>query len=132
MEIHTPIPFLPKSIVLVDTPGLGALYANHAVVTERHLAKASAVVFILDPSNPITEPEIAYLEKITETISMAKGIAEKLSNTQINILPMSSALLKDVSDTDSYDKEERELFYDISSFENVKKELLNMLEATIA
>ena len=61
-----------------------------------------------------------------------KGIAEKLSNTQINILPMSSALLKDVSDTDSYDKEERELFYDISSFENVKKELLNMLEATIA
>ena len=45
---------------------------------------------------------------------------------------MSSALLKDVSDTDSYDKEERELFYDISSFENVKKELLNMLEATIA
>ena len=160
MEIHTPIPFLPKSIVLVDTPGLGALYANHAVVTERHLAKASAVVFILDPSNPITEPEIAYLEKITDITSNVmivmtkqdnydgnyiktqirrnteilteKGIAEKLSNTQINILPMSSALLKDVSDTDSYDKEERELFYDISSFENVKKELLNMLEATIA
>lgn len=66
MEIHAPISFLPKSIVLVDTPGLGALYANHAVVTKRHLAKASAVIFVLDPSNPITQPELEYLDKIAK------------------------------------------------------------------
>lgn len=159
MEIHTPISFLPKSIVLVDTPGLGALYANHAVVTKRHLAKASAVIFVLDPSNPITQPELEYLDnisKITPNILFVmtkqdnydseyistqikrdieilneKGFNERFFGT-INILPMSSKLLKDCADTDNYDEEERNIFYAISSFEKVKKELQKTLEATIA
>lgn len=69
MEVHTPIPFLPQSVVLVDTPGLGAIYANHATVTKRHLAKASAVIFILDPANPITNAEISFLNDITNITS---------------------------------------------------------------
>lgn len=159
MEIHTPISFLPKSIVLVDTPGLGALYANHAVVTKRHLAKASAVIFVLDPSNPITQPELEYLDnisKITPNILFVmtkqdnydseyistqikrdieilheKGFDERFFG-KINILPMSSKLLKDCTDTDNYDEEERDIFYAISSFEKVKTELQKTLEATIA
>lgn len=159
MEIHTPISFLPKSIVLVDTPGLGALYANHAVITKRHLAKASAVIFVLDPSNPITQPELEYLDnisKITPNILFVmtkqdnydseyistqikrdieilneKGFDERFFG-KINILPMSSKLLKDCTDTDNYDEEERDIFYAISSFEKVKTELQKTLEATIA
>lgn len=45
---------------------------------------------------------------------------------------MSSKLLKDCTDTDNYDEEERDIFYAISSFEKVKKELQKTLEATIA
>lgn len=159
MEIHTPITFLPKSIILVDTPGLGALYANHAVVTKRHLAKASAVIFVLDPFNPITQPELEYLDnisKITPNILFVmtkqdnydseyistqikrdieilheKGFDERFFG-KIKILPMSSKLLKDCADTDNYDEEERDIFYAISSFEKVKTELQKTLEATIA
>lgn len=158
MEVHTPVPFLPKSVVLVDTPGLGAIYANHATVTKRHLAKASAAIFILDPSNPITEAEVSFLNEVTAItpnvllvmtkqdnydedyvttqinrnleILSNKGFKDKISGQRLNILPMSSALLYDVS-KGNLDTEERDIFYQISCFEQVKTQLLNMLQMTM-
>ena len=158
MEVHTPIPFLPQSVVLVDTPGLGAIYANHATVTKRHLAKASAVIFILDPTNPITEPEISFLNEVTGItpnvllvmtkqdnydeeyintqinrdveILVEKGFKEKISANEIKILPMSSTLLYDVKNAD-LEADEQKIFYEASFFDNVKTELLKMLQMTI-
>ena len=158
MEVHTPIPFLPQSVVLVDTPGLGAIYANHATVTKRHLAKASAVIFILDPTNPITEPEISFLNEVTSItpnvllvmtkqdnydeeyintqinrdveILVEKGFKEKFSANEIKILPMSSTLLYDVKNAD-LEADEQKIFYEASYFDNVKTELLKMLQMTI-
>ena len=158
MEVHTPIPFLPQSVVLVDTPGLGAIYANHATVTKRHLAKASAVIFILDPTNPITEPEISFLNEVTcitpnvllvmtkqdnydeeyintqinrdVEILVEKGFKEKISANEIKILPMSSTLLYDVKNAD-LEADEQKIFYEASFFDNVKAELLKMLQMTI-
>lgn len=159
MEVHTPIPFLPQSVVLVDTPGLGAIYANHATVTKRHLAKASAVIFILDPTNPITEPEISFLNEVTcitpnvllvmtkqdnydeeyintqinrdVEILVEKGFKEKFSANEIKILPMSSTLLYDVKNAD-LEADEQKIFYEASFFDNVKTELLKMLQMTIS
>lgn len=158
MEVHTPIPFLPQSVVLVDTPGLGAIYANHATVTKRHLAKASAVIFILDPANPITEPEISFLNEVTcitpnvllvmtkqdnydeeyintqinrdVDILIEKGFKEKIFANEIKILPMSSTLLYDVKNAD-LEADEQKIFYEASYFDNVKTELLKMLQMTI-
>ena len=158
MEVHTPIPFLPKSVVLVDTPGLGAIYANHATVTMRHLAKASAVIFVMDPANPLTDAELSFLNTITETTSnvllvmtkqdnydkeyieaqikrnmeilVEKGFKDKFSCDEVKILPMSSTLLYDVSNVEMGNAE-REAFYEISCFETVKTELLRMLQITI-
>lgn len=159
MEVHVPIPFLPKSIVLVDTPGLGAIYANHALVTMRHLAKSSAVIFVMDPANPLTDAEIGFLEKITDITSNVllvmtkqdnynesyistmiarnieilgkKGFKERFDKGKIEILPMSSLCLRTVSD-EGLEQEERNIFYEVSCFEKVKAELLNMIESTIA
>ena len=158
MEVHTPIPFLPQSVVLVDTPGLGAIYANHATVTKRHLAKASAVIFILDPANPITEAEISFLNEVASITSnvmlvmtkqdnydeeyintqinrdvdilIEKGFTEKIFANEIKILPMSSTLLYDVKNAD-LEADEQKIFYEASFFDNVKTELLKMLQMTI-
>lgn len=159
MEVHTPIPFLPKSIVLVDTPGLGAIYANHALVTMRHLAKASAVIFVMDPANPLTDAEIGFLDKITDITSNVllvmtkqdnydesyissiiarnteilekKDFQKRFDKGKIEILPMSSQCLRDVSD-EGREQEERNILYEVSCFEKVKAELLYMMESTIA
>lgn len=158
IEVHTPIPFLPQSVVLVDTPGLGAIYANHATVTKRHLAKASAVIFILDPTNPITDTEVSFLKDVTNITSNVllvmtkqddydeeylstqikrdieilseKGFKEKIIGNEIKILPMSSALLYDVKNAE-LEVDEQKIFYEESCFDKVKTELLKMLQTTI-
>lgn len=158
MEVHTPIPFLPQSVVLVDTPGLGAIYANHATVTKRHLAKASAVIFILDPANPITNAEISFLNDIANITSNVlivmtkqddydeeyvstqisrnleilseKGFKEKISGNELIILPMSSTLLYDVKNA-GLEADVQKMFYEESCFDKVKTELLKMLQMTI-
>lgn len=158
MEVHTPIPFLPKSVVLVDTPGLGAIYANHATVTKRHLKKASAVIFILDPTNPITDTEIDFLDEVAGITSNVmfvmtkqdnydeayvntqvkrnieilndKGFKDKISGGTLQILPMSSTLLYDVKNA-NLEEEMQKVVYDCSSFDRVKTELMHMIQVTI-
>ena len=48
IEVDVPIRFLPKNVILLDTPGLGALYAAHAQVTYRFVPEADAVIFVLE------------------------------------------------------------------------------------
>lgn len=64
IQIHYPVKFLPDGVNLVDTPGLGAIYEAHEQITNNYVGKAAAVVFILDPSNPVTRQEKEFIEKI--------------------------------------------------------------------
>ncbi len=157
IEVHTPIEFLPKSVVLVDTPGIGAIYANHATITERHLANASAVIFVMDPANPLTTPEVSFIHKI-ETITpnilfvmtkqdnydndyivnmiyrneeiLVKEQFDKVFGAKaIRILPVSSELL---SIAGSSDQESKKVLYEASCFNEVKSELNKLLLTTIA
>lgn len=71
IEVKHPIPALPKSVALVDTPGIGAVYAAHEQITRSYLNKAAAVIFIIDPKNPIVAQEKAFIEsalKVTKRI----------------------------------------------------------------
>lgn len=65
IEVDTPgIRFLPDGVSLLDTPGLGALYAAHAQITQRFVPKAEAVIFVLDSEKPIVQSEIEFIETI--------------------------------------------------------------------
>lgn len=62
-------PLLAQGLCLVDTPGVGGLEAAHAEVTLAALARADALLFVLDASTPLTAPELAFLARATERIS---------------------------------------------------------------
>lgn len=64
IQVYCPVEFLPKGVNIVDTPGLGALYEAHERITNTYVSKAAAVVFILDPANPIVQQEKAFIRKI--------------------------------------------------------------------
>jgi GTPase SAR1 family protein len=65
IEVDTPtIRFLPPGVSLLDTPGLGALYAAHAQITQRFVPEADAVIFVLDSEKPIIQSEIEFIETI--------------------------------------------------------------------
>jgi len=64
IEIETPCHFIPPNVRLLDTPGLGALYAHHSQITRRFIPHADAVLFVLESQAPISEPELAILDEI--------------------------------------------------------------------
>ncbi|MCX7702299.1 MAG: dynamin family protein, partial [Gemmataceae bacterium] len=64
IEVDVPTRFLPRNVRILDTPGLGALYAAHATITHRFVPHADAVIFVLDSQAPISEPEMRFVEEI--------------------------------------------------------------------
>lgn len=64
IEVDVPARFLPKGVSILDTPGLGALYAGHARITHRFVPEADAVVFVLESSQPVIEEDLKFVEQI--------------------------------------------------------------------
>jgi len=64
IEVDVPIRFLPRGVSMLDTPGLGSLYAAHAQITQRFVPHADAVIFVLDSGQPIIQPELEFVERI--------------------------------------------------------------------
>ena len=58
--------FLPVGVSILDTPGLGSLYAAHAQITQRFVPQADAVIFVLDAEKPIVESELEFIGKILD------------------------------------------------------------------
>lgn len=58
--------FLPVGVNLLDTPGLGSLYAAHGQITQRFVPQADAVIFITDADKPLIESELEFVKKILE------------------------------------------------------------------
>src|SRR5215211_8356160 len=57
IEADVPIRFLPAGVSILDTPGLGALYAGHAQITHRLVPEADAVIFVLESGEPMIQVE---------------------------------------------------------------------------
>ena len=64
IEIEMPVRFLPEGVSILDTPGLGALYAGHARITHRFVPEADAVIFILESSQPAVEEDLKFIKQI--------------------------------------------------------------------
>ena len=155
IEIHYPITFLPKNIAIVDTPGIGAVYADHERITRRYLKRAAAVVFIMDPQNPLTEPEIAFVKSALEVTNQMVFVMTKMDNydseyivnmvrrngdilnplaeqtysKHISVLPMSSKILADAAQND--DEVLRDLDVISSQFDKVREALEWMIYTTV-
>ena len=151
IEVKHPIPSLPKSVALIDTPGIGALYAAHEQITRNYLSKAAAVIFIIDPKNPIVVKEREFIESALKVTKQIMFVMTKMDNYdehviatmisrdedilapygkqtafgRISIHPVSSTLLFDAN------KEKDEILMEMSCFEEVRDTLLKMIYNTV-
>src|SRR5215211_1570847 len=64
IEADVPARFLPKGLSILDTPGLGALYAGHAQITYRFVPEADAVIFVLESGQPVVDEDLKFIEEI--------------------------------------------------------------------
>jgi GTPase SAR1 family protein len=71
IEVDAPVRFLPKGVSILDTPGLGALYANHARITHRFVPEADAVIFVLESGQPVVEDDLTFIQ---ELLSVTRNI----------------------------------------------------------
>jgi GTPase SAR1 family protein len=78
IEVDLPIRFLPQEISLLDTPGLGSLYAAHSQITQRFVPQADAVIYVLDSSQPLGQPDIDFITRILEVTSHVFLIQTKI------------------------------------------------------
>ena len=66
IEVNVPAAFLPPNVHLLDTPGLGALYSQHALITHKYVAAADGVIFVKEAKDPIVDQERNFLKKVFE------------------------------------------------------------------
>jgi len=78
VQVRVPAPLLAGGLELIDTPGVGGLVAGHAALTLATLARADALVFVLDGSSEITASELAFLERATERIATVVFVLTKI------------------------------------------------------
>lgn len=64
IEVDIPIKFLPPGVTLLDTPGMGSLYAAHTQITQRFVPYADAVIYVLDSSQPLGQPDLDFVEQL--------------------------------------------------------------------
>jgi hypothetical protein len=64
IEVDVPARHIPPNVRLIDTPGLGSLYATHGQITRRFIPHAHAVIFVLESQAPISQPELDILEEV--------------------------------------------------------------------
>jgi hypothetical protein len=68
VEVGLDLPVLAKGLVICDTPGVGGLESGHARVTMNALTHADALVFAVRSTEPLTKPELEFLQEATERI----------------------------------------------------------------
>ena len=66
IEVEIPTQYLPDGVSILDTPGLGSLYSEHSQITKRFVPFADAVIYVLDSSQPLGQPDVEFISKILE------------------------------------------------------------------
>ena len=77
VEVRLPAPLL-EHLVLVDTPGVGGFDGAHDRATLAALSGATSLLLCADGSRPLSEPELAFLGKATESIAMIGFVLTKV------------------------------------------------------
>src|SRR5574344_72676 len=86
IQIQYPVAFLLQGVKIFDTPGLGAIVEAHERITNAYVKNASAVVFVMDPSAPLTQPEKKFLEKVYSITPFVLFVMTKRDNYDAQIV----------------------------------------------
>ncbi|TPW00476.1 MAG: Bacterial dynamin-like protein [Beijerinckiaceae bacterium] len=96
VEIEVRSEFLDHGIVLIDTPGVGSIFAHNTRAAEAVLVECDAAVFVVSADPPITEVEVTYLRKVRELIPKIFFALNKIDILDIQERSIAERFLADV------------------------------------
>ena len=69
LEVFVPSPLLAEGMCLVDTPGLGSVFAGNTAATHAFLPHIDAAIVVIGADPPIGGDELALVESVAKEIS---------------------------------------------------------------
>lgn len=76
-QVAVESPWVP-GLALLDTPGVGGLSSAHARVARRAVAKATALMFVIDGGQTLTAPELDFLREMSEHVEHVLLVLTKI------------------------------------------------------
>jgi GTP-binding protein EngB required for normal cell division len=86
VEVSLPSPLLASGMCLVDTPGLGSVFAGNTAVTRQFLPHVDAALVVLGADPPISGDELALVEAVakqTRALVVVLNKADRLSPPEL-------------------------------------------------
>ena len=78
VEIAYPSEYLKQGVHIIDTPGVGSIFANNTEMTYDFLPHVDAALFLLAGDPPISEAELAFLRDIRKFVEKIFFIQNKV------------------------------------------------------
>ena len=78
VEISYPSEYLKQGVHIIDTPGVGSIFANNTEMTYDFLPHVDAALFLLAGDPPISEAELAFLKDIRKFVDKIFFIQNKV------------------------------------------------------
>ncbi len=78
INVQTPNPRLSGGLTIVDTPGVGGVFADHTAVTMGFLPRADAVVFVCDFTQPLLASELDFLRQAASAAQISGDLGALL------------------------------------------------------
>jgi predicted GTPase len=78
VELRYPATILANGTVLIDTPGVGSSHQHNTETAIRVLPECDAAIFVVSADPPITEIELAYLQRIEAKATRIFFVLNKL------------------------------------------------------
>jgi len=86
VEICVPSPLFASGMCLVDTPGIGSVFAGNTAVTRQFLPQVDAALLVLGADPPISGDELSMIDVVareTSTIIVVLNKADRFSPAEI-------------------------------------------------
>lgn len=78
VNLYYPAPLLQKSIILIDTPGIGSIHENNTETTLRFLPRCDAAILVFSADPPITATEVEFIRALQPHIAHAFFVLNKV------------------------------------------------------
>ncbi len=77
IKLSYPSDILKNNIIIVDTPGIGSVYAHNTKTAEDVMPKSDIGIFIVSPDPPFTEVEMNYFKMVLPKIKTVFFVINK-------------------------------------------------------
>jgi hypothetical protein len=81
LEIFIPSPLLETGMCLVDTPGLGSVFAGNTNATHAFVPHIDAAIVVFGADPPLSGEELDLVEKVAETVGHLVFVLNKADRT---------------------------------------------------